>query len=87
MNLQKIYNYNGMKIAGKAFIQRVSALFRVQMSVTFGANVRNIRVIIRNRRGYSLEPFCLGVKQCNLSLNMVEDLGVKSRNLFRGKTS
>lgn len=87
MNLQKIYNYNGMKIAGKAFIQRVSALFRVQMSVTFGANVRNIRVIIRNRRGYSLELFCLGVKQRNLSLNMVEDLGVKSRNLFRGKTS
>ncbi len=87
MNLQKIYNYSGMKIAGKAFIQRVSALRRVQMSVTFGANVRNIRVIIRNRRGYSLEPFCLGVKQRNLSLNMVEDLGVKSRNLFRGKTS
>lgn len=57
------------------------------MSVTFGANVRNIRVIIRNRRGYSLEPFCLGVKQRNLSLNMVEGLGVKSRNLFRGKTS
>lgn len=76
-----------MKIAGKAFIQRVSALFRVQMFVTFGANVRNIRVIIRNRRGYSLELFCLGVKQRNLSLNMVEDLGVKSRNLFRGKTS
>ena len=46
-----------MKIAGKAFIQRVSALFRVQMFVTFGANVRNIRVIIRNRRGYSLNPF------------------------------
>lgn len=87
MNLQKIYNYNGMKIAGKAFIQRVSAFFRVQMSVTFGANVRNIRVIIRNRRGYSLELFYLGVKQRNLSLNMVEDLGVKSRNLFRGKTS
>ena len=87
MNLQKIYNYNGIKIAGKAFIQRVSALFRVQMFVTFGANVRNIRVIIRNRRGYSLELFCLGVKQRNLSLNMVEDLGVKSRNLFRGKTS
>ena len=80
MNLQKIYNYNGMKIAGKAFIQRFSALCMVQMSVTFGA-------IIRNRRGYSLEPFCLGVKQRNLSLNMVEDLGVKSRNLFRGKTS
>ena len=87
MNLQKIYNYNGIKIAGKAFIQRVSALFMVQMSVTFGANVRNIRVIIRNRRGYSLELFCLGVKQRNLSLNMVEDLGLKSRNLFRGKTS
>lgn len=87
MNLRKIYNYNGIKIAGKAFIQRVSALRWVQMSVTFGANVRNIRVIIRNRRGYFLEPFCFGVKQRNLSLNMAEDLGVKSRNLFRGKTS
>lgn len=76
-----------MKIAGKAFIQRVFALRMVQMSVTFGANVRNIRVIICNRRGYFLEPFCLGVKQRNLSLNVVEDLGVKSRNLFRGKTS
>lgn len=76
-----------MKTAGKAFIQRVPALRLVQISVTFGANIRNIRVIIRNRRGYSLEPFCLGVKQRNQSLNMVEDLGVKSRNLFRGKTS
>ena len=72
MNLQKIYNYSGMEIAGKAFIQRVSALCRVQMSVTFGANVRNIRVIIRNRRGYSLEPFCLGVKLRNFAIKQIQ---------------